>query len=69
VNDLQHPGHSKKADQHTASFKCFNGEYYPDRDQFTIAAQTAVSLKAADRYLLQIPFVSLSRAGQPPDLA
>jgi hypothetical protein len=69
VNDLQHPGHSKKADQHTASFKCFNGEYYPEKDPFVIAVQTAVSLKAADRYLLQIPFVSLSRAGQPPDLA
>ncbi len=69
VNDLQLPGHSKKADPHTASFKCFNGEYYSDQDQFAIQIQTAVSQKAADHYLLQIPSVSLSRAGQPPDVA
>ena len=69
VNDLQHPGHAKKADQHAASFKCFNGEYYADRDQFRIQDPTAVLLKATDRYLLQIPTIYLSRAGQPPDFA
>ncbi len=69
VNDLQHPGQSKKADQHTTSFKCFNGEYYADQDQFAVQAQTTVSLKTADHYLLLIPSVSLSRAGQPPDVA
>jgi len=69
VNDLQHPGHAKKADQHAASFKCFNGEYYADQDQFKVQDQTAVSLKATDHYLLKIPTVYLSRAGQPPDLA
>lgn len=69
VNDLQHPGQSKKADQHSASFKCFNGEYYADQDQFAIQGQTSVSLKTADHYLLQIPSVFLSRAGQPPDVA
>ncbi|MDP4251370.1 MAG: hypothetical protein Q8918_14795 [Bacteroidota bacterium] len=69
VNDLQLPGQSKKADQHTASFKCFNGEYYADQAGFTLQAQAAVSLKATDRYLLQISSVSLSRAGQPPDMA
>jgi hypothetical protein len=69
VNDLQHPGHSKKAEQHTASFKCFNGEYYSDAGQFTIKDRTAVSLKATDHYLLKIPTVYLSRAGQPPDAA
>jgi hypothetical protein len=68
VNDLQHPGQSK-TDQHTASFKCFNGEYYSDLDQFALQAQTAIFLKATDHYLLQIPSVSLSRAGQPPDVA
>jgi hypothetical protein len=69
VNDLQHPGHAKKADQHSNSFKCFNGEYYSDQNQFTVQGQTAVSLKATDHYLLQITSVDLSRAGQPPDLA
>ena len=69
VNDLQHPGQSKKADQHTNSFKCFNGEYYAVQDQFSIIEHSTVSIKTADRYLLQIPSVSLSRAGQPPDLA
>ena len=68
VNDLQHPGQSK-TDQHAASFKCFNGEYYSDLDQFAIQGQTAVSLKATDHYLLQIPTVFLTRAGQPPDVA
>ncbi len=69
VNDLQRPGPSKKADQHTTSFKCFNGEYYAEQDQFAVHAQTTVALKTADHYLLLIPSVSLSRAGQPPDVA
>lgn len=69
VNDLQHPGQSKKADQHAASFKCFNGEYYADQDAFTLAVPASVSLKATAHYLLQIVSVSLTRAGQPPDIA
>jgi hypothetical protein len=67
VNDLQHPGNSKKADQHTASFKCFNGEYYADQDQYKLQDQISISLKATAHYLLKISSVSLSRAGQPPD--
>lgn len=69
VNDLQHPGHSKKTDAHSASFKCFNGEYYSDQNQFTLQSQIAVSQKATTHYLLQIQSVSLTRAGQPPDVA
>jgi hypothetical protein len=69
VNDLQHPGHARKADQHTASFKCFNGEYYSDQHQFDLEARTSSSPKTSDHFLVQIPSVYLSPAGQPPDFA
>jgi hypothetical protein len=69
VNDLQHPGQSKKSDQHNTSFKGFNAEYYAEVQAFAISCLTLVSLKATDHYLLQIPTVHLTRAGQPPDFA
>lgn len=69
VNDLQHPGQSKKSDQHNSSFKGFNAEYYACQQAIAIPDLTLVSLKATDRYLLQIPSVYLTRAGQPPDFA
>ncbi len=69
VNDLQHPGQSKKSDQHNSSFKGFNAEYYADQQAIAIPDLTLVSLKATDHYLLQIPSVYLTRAGQPPDFA
>ena len=69
VNDLQHPGQSKKSDQHNASFKGFNAEYYAEVNVLVIAELANVRLKATDHYLLQIPSVYLSRAGQPPDFA
>ena len=68
VNDLQHPGQSKKSDQHNSSFKGFNAEYYADTQNFAIPDLTLVRLKASDHYLLQIPSIYLTRAGQPPDL-
>lgn len=69
VNDLQHPGQSKKADQHNTTIKNFKAGNYlePQVDVFT--GPTLVSLKATDHYLLQIPDVHLTRAGQPPDIA
>jgi hypothetical protein len=67
VNDLQHPGQSKKSDQHNTSFKGFNAGNYTGMQPFVFADPTLVGLKAADRYLLQIPDIHLTRAGQPPD--
>ncbi|HVY74196.1 MAG TPA: hypothetical protein VG890_05160 [Puia sp.] len=69
VNDLQHNGQSKKADQHTASFKGFSGDYYADQQDFRISEYTSTLPKAVDHYLSLISPVHLSRAGQPPDLA
>jgi hypothetical protein len=69
VNDLQHPGQSKKSDQHNSSFKGFNAEYYAYQQAIAIPDLTLISLKATDHYLLQIPSVFLTRAGQPPDFA
>jgi hypothetical protein len=69
VNDLQHPGQSKKADQHT-SFKCFNGEYYAGQHSFSLQDPGFLLLKAAaDRYLCQPLSAIHSIAGQPPDRA
>jgi hypothetical protein len=67
VNDLQHPGQSKKTDQHNSSFKGFSAEYYADTQTYAIPDLTLVRLMASDHYLLQIPSVHLTRAGQPPD--
>ena len=69
VNDLQHPGQSKKSDQHSSSFKGFSAEYFSNSQSFAISNLTLVRQKATDHYLLQIPSVYLTRAGQPPDLA
>lgn len=69
VNDLQHPGQSKKSDQHNSSFKSFNTEYYSDYQSFTFSNLSLVRQKTTDHYLLQIPAVYLTRAGQPPDQA
>jgi hypothetical protein len=69
VNDLQHPGQSKKSDQHSSSFKGFSAEYFSNSQSFAISKLTLVRQKANDHYLLQIPSVFLTRAGQPPDLA
>src|SRR5450631_2844010 len=69
VNDLQHPGQSKKSDQHNTSFKGFNADYYADTQVIAIANGIQIRQKATDRYLLQVPAVYLNRAGQPPDLA
>jgi hypothetical protein len=69
VNDLQHPGQSKKSDQHNTSFKGFNADYYADTQLIDITNGIQIRQKATDRYLLQIPAVYLTRAGQPPDLA
>jgi hypothetical protein len=68
VNDLQHPGQSsKKSDQHNTSFKGFTAEYYAETQAYAVSGLTLVGLKATDHYLLQIPSVYLTRAGQPPD--
>jgi PBP1b-binding outer membrane lipoprotein LpoB len=69
VNDLQHPGQSKKSDSHNNSFKGFTAEYYTETIPDSKPGQTLVTLKAIDHYLLQIPSVYLTRAGQPPDFA
>jgi hypothetical protein len=69
VNDLQHPGQSKKSDQHNTSFKGFNADYYTETHAFAISNLATLRQKARDHYLLQIPAVHLTRAGQPPDLA
>lgn len=69
VNDLQHPGQSKKSEQHNSSFKSFSIGFYTGMQPFVIPDLRLVSLKASDHYLLQIPTVYLTRAGQPPDLA
>ena len=69
VNDLQHPGQSKKSDQNNKSFKGFNAEYYAGIQSFAIPDLSLVRQKATDHYLLQIPSVYLTRAGQPPDFA
>jgi len=69
VNDLQHPGQSKKTDQHNSSFKGFNAEYYAGIQSLALLNLAITRMKAIDHYLLQIPSVYLTRAGQPPDLA
>jgi hypothetical protein len=69
VNDLQHPGQSKKSDQHNTVFKSINAGNYIGMQAIVIPDLTPISLKAADHYLLQIPDIHLTRAGQPPDLA
>jgi hypothetical protein len=69
VNDLQHPGQSKKSDTHNNSFKGFSSEYYAEVMTHSTPDQSLTIKKATDRYLLQIPSVYLTRAGQPPDLA
>ncbi len=69
VNDLQHPGQSKKSEQHNTTFKSINAGNYIGLQSFIIPDNISVSLKATDYYLLQIPDVHLTRAGQPPDLA
>ncbi len=69
VNDLQHPGQSKKSDQHNTSLKNFKTGNYTCTEAIVIPDLGIVRLKATDRYLLQIPDVHLTRAGQPPDLA
>ena len=69
VNDLQHPGQSKKSEQHNNSFKGFNAEYYAEINRFSISDLTNVALKGTDNYLLQIADISLTPAGQPPDQA
>jgi hypothetical protein len=67
VNDLQHPGQSKKSDQHNSSFKGFSAEYFSNMQVIVIPDLALVRLKTTDHYLLQIPSVYLTRAGQPPD--
>lgn len=67
VNDLQHPGQTKKTDQHGNSFKGFCAEYFANMQTYAIQDLTPVRLNAIDHYLLQIPSVYLTRAGQPPD--
>ena len=37
VNDLQHPGQSKKSDQHSSSYKGFNAEYFSNSQSFAIS--------------------------------
>jgi hypothetical protein len=69
VNDLQHPGQSRKSAQHTISFKGFNADYYAETNAMVFGGLIQLRQKATDRYLLQIPAVCLTRAGQPPDLA
>jgi PBP1b-binding outer membrane lipoprotein LpoB len=69
VNDLQHPGQSKKSDQHSSSFKGFSAEYFSNSQSFAISNMMLIRQKATDHYLLQIPSVYLTRAGQPPDFA
>jgi hypothetical protein len=69
VNDLQHPGQSKKTDQHTNSFKGFSAEYFSSANQYSLAGQSRLIGKPADHYLFQIPVVYLSGATQPPDQA
>jgi hypothetical protein len=69
VNDLQHPGQSKKSDQNHTSFKGYNADYNADTQVIVIANGIQIQQKATDRYLLQIPAVYLTLAGQPPDLA
>jgi hypothetical protein len=69
VNDLQHPGQSKKSEQHSNAFKGFSAEYYSETTLYTIPDLTVMQMKATEHYLLQVPAVHLSPAGQPPDLA
>jgi len=67
VNDLQHPGQSKKSEQHNNSNKGFTSDYYNEVNGFTIANLTRINLLTNEHYLLSIPSVYLTPAGQPPD--
>lgn len=69
VNDLQHPGQSKKSDQHTSTYKGFIAEYCSSPSSYSFAGQMLVLGEASDHYLFHIPDVYLSGAGQPPDQA
>ncbi len=67
VNDLQHPGQQKKSEQHSTSFKSLQSGFYTSTQTFFMQNLTLVGMKATDHYLLQIPTIYLTRAGQPPD--
>ncbi len=67
VNDLQHPGQSKKGEQHDSVFKSLQTAFFPYPAAYTIPNMTLVGQKASDHYQLLIPTVYLTRAGQPPD--
>jgi hypothetical protein len=67
VNDLQHPGQSKKSEQHNTAFKSLQSGIFTSPETFVIKDPTLVGMKATDHFLLQIPTVYLTRAGQPPD--
>lgn len=67
VNDLQHPGQSKKSEQHNNAYKSFQAGFYTGMQAFVVPNLILVSQKASDHYQLMIPTVYLTRAGQPPD--
>jgi hypothetical protein len=67
VNDLQHPGQSKKSEQHNSSYKSFQGGFYTENQACIVPDLTLVCQKASDHYQFLIPTVYLTRAGQPPD--
>jgi hypothetical protein len=67
VNDLQHPGQSKKTEQHNSNYKSFQAGFYAGMQAHMVPDLIIVGLKAIDHYLLQIPTIYLTRAGQPPD--
>jgi len=69
VNDLQHPGQSKKSDQHNTSFKGLNAEYYAETQAIAISSLATIREKVIEHYLLRIPTIHLTRAGLPPDFA
>lgn len=70
VNDLQHPGHSKKTDSNTASFKGFHGEYYNNVTAPVSSRSAGLAIApTAERRRFSIPEISITPAGQPPDRA
>ena len=65
VNDLQHPGQGKKADQHNVS-KSFSPELISGLDGLTITHTASSFLRTTTPYLCTLPSPVLAVKGQPP---
>ena len=66
VNDLQHPGQGKKADQHNAG-KNILPDFISGQEMFSFAGISPAKPVFSANYSISIPACSLSFVGQPPE--